>query len=344
MLAHGREGIIIDAYMTREEKAMYCIEHPKESPAFQFYPTDWFGSRHVAGMSPSEKGIHSSLIFAAWLEPVCGFPIGAEFLTARVPELFQKECEKVLSWCWFQHENLWFNERLLDERIKQVELSIKRIETGSMGGRPSSSKIKSTNYKNNPIDNQLDSKSKPNDNQIGTKRVIGIGDGIEEEKEIGKEEENIKELVNSEYRKCSVHLRNRILERRSPKIDELKLIKWDRDVRLMIERDGRSISDIESIIDECHDMEPTASGFSWRDNILSMGTIRERWNEGKISIGMNSQRKPSLHASKKQTIDISIIKNRVVRALGTDYQNFPDDEDTASWILLHETHCCESGA
>jgi hypothetical protein len=99
-------------------------------------------------------------------------------------------------------------------------------------------------------------------------------------------------LLVKEHRECSELLKKRIHERRQSKIDEKRLSEWDRDVRLMIERDGRTVEQIRNLINECHDMEPTSSGFSWRDNILSMGTLRERWNEGKISIGMNKNRTP----------------------------------------------------
>ena len=39
-------------------------------------------------------------------------------------------------------------------------------------------------------------------------------------------------------------------------------------------------------------MEPSPNGFTWRNNILSMGKLRSNWNNGKISIGMNRKIKP----------------------------------------------------
>jgi len=140
--------------MTREEMAQFCIDNKKQTPAFQFYPDNWFGSRHVSGMTSSERGIHASFIFAAWLEPECGFPVGSEFLTARVPETEQYACEKVLSWCWFEHNGFWFNRRLLKERIKQIKIGETRKAVGTLGGRPPKSKT----YKKKPIANQKDSK------------------------------------------------------------------------------------------------------------------------------------------------------------------------------------------
>lgn len=61
----------------------------------------------------------------------------------------------------------------------------------------------------------------------------------------------------------------------------------------MVERDGRNLADIKALINECHDMPPRpGSGFTWAEQIRSMATMREKWNEGKISIGMNAQAKP----------------------------------------------------
>lgn len=97
--------------------------------------------------------------------------------------------------------------------------------------------------------------------------------------------------INPEYRSCSELLKARILEHRKPKITDATLTQWDREVRLMIKRDNRTIGDIKTLINECHDMEPDRTGFTWRNNILSMATLRERWNEGKIAIGMTMERR-----------------------------------------------------
>jgi hypothetical protein len=88
------------------------------------------------------------------------------------------------------------------------------------------------------------------------------------------------------HRECSEHLKRRILEIRQQKITEKTMIAWDRQVRLMIEQDSRTTADIHTLIDLCHNMEPSPTGFTWRNNILSMEKLRQRWNEGKIYIGM----------------------------------------------------------
>ena len=164
--------------MTREEKAQLCMDNPRHSPAFQFYPDNWWGSRHVAAMSIEQRGIHSSLIFSAWLENNCGIPENEVCLSARIPDSLKDSAFKVLEWCWFFYNGFWFCERLLNERIKQINLSKIRILSGSEGGRPLKSKIN----KSKPIDNQLDSKQKPNHNQTIT--------NSEEEDVIENENEN----------------------------------------------------------------------------------------------------------------------------------------------------------
>ena len=126
----------------------------------------------------------------------------------------------------------------------------------------------------------------------------------------GIQEEGIggKEKPNPEHRACSLLLKTRIQERRQAKIDERRLSTWDRDVRLMVAQDGRTLDQITAIIHECHDMPPTASGFSWRDQILSMETLREKWNDGKISIGMNRGE------PKKSTIDGEAVMRQLEEA------------------------------
>jgi len=119
----------------------------------------------------------------------------------------------------------------------------------------------------------------------------------ESESESESETETEKKIV-PEFRECSELLKKRILEHRQQKITDKTLFDWDTDVRLMIERDGRKLPDIKHLINECHDMEPTSSGFTWRNNILSMKKLREKWNDGKIFIGMNKpkERLPVSHS------------------------------------------------
>jgi hypothetical protein len=127
---------------------------------------------------------------------------------------------------------------------------------------------------------------------------IGIGIGIETDIDNEFDSNSKSRVFIKDHRECSELLKKRVQERRQAKIDEKRLVEWDRDVRLMIERDNRTLEQITELINECHDMEPTKTGFSWRDNILLMSTLRKRWNEGKIAIGMN---KKSNQPPKKET-------------------------------------------
>lgn len=94
---------------------------------------------------------------------------------------------------------------------------------------------------------------------------------------------------NEKYLHVSEKLKGRILERKQMKITSTTIKNWNNNVRLMIERDNRVECDIIKLIDECHDMAPTKSGFTWANNILSMDKLRKQWNDGKIYIGMNKK-------------------------------------------------------
>lgn len=135
------------------------------------------------------------------------------------------------------------------------------------------------------------------------KDVKNICEHMEDEIEDEVEDENKNEIV-IEYRECSELLKTRILQTKQMKITDKTLIEWDRSVRLMIEKDDRSINDIQFLINECHDMEPQpGTGFTWRNNILSMPTLRKRWNEGKIYIGMNKTIQQKQYGRKEYTKD-----------------------------------------
>jgi hypothetical protein len=112
-----------------------------------------------------------------------------------------------------------------------------------------------------------------------------------------------KELPNPEFVECAELLRKRILEFRQQKIIESTIKAWCNDVRLMIKMDGRTSEQIKLLINECHDMQPSPTGFTWRNNILSMGTLREKWNEGKIFIGMTKKPEKKRLTGKDLIID-----------------------------------------
>ena len=58
---------------------------------------------------------------------------------------------------------------------------------------------------------------------------------------------------------------------------------WAKEYDLMVRVDGRNwtqIRDVLNWIDE--DQGDSRSGFAWKKNILSVSTLRQRWNEGKL--------------------------------------------------------------
>ena len=60
---------------------------------------------------------------------------------------------------------------------------------------------------------------------------------------------------------------------------------WTKDIRLMIERDGRSVEQIRFIIDWCQD-----DSF-WRSNILSPSKLRAKFDQLRLNAEQQSSRK-----------------------------------------------------
>lgn len=102
------------------------------------------------------------------------------------------------------------------------------------------------------------------------------------------------------YIECAEHLKKRILENKQQKITDVTIQDWANDVRLMVDRDNRTVEQINALIDECHDMLPSPTGFTWRKYVLSMETLRVRWNEGKIYLGMNQENQ--LQSDRRQVV------------------------------------------
>lgn len=121
---------------------------------------------------------------------------------------------------------------------------------------------------------------------------------------------------SSEFAACAEHLKRRILERRQQKITNATILEWANDARLMIERDGRTVEQIDALIDECHNMEPTPTGFTWRNNILSMGKLRERWNEGKIYVGMSERNRAARVQYGRQEVTPEMLAAQAREFLG----------------------------
>jgi len=70
---------------------------------------------------------------------------------------------------------------------------------------------------------------------------------------------------------------------------------WARDCDLMFRKDGRSDAAFNELLDWIDSQPVSRNGFTWRKNVLSPGTLRERWKEGKFADFLPSElAKPEL--------------------------------------------------
>ena len=94
--------------------------------------------------------------------------------------------------------------------------------------------------------------------------------------------ESIKD-VNPVFLELSNHLKELMLKNNpDAKITEKQIKDWSNDVRLMIERDKRTLAKIKVLIDWAQ-----GNNF-WKTNILSMGTLREKFDRLTLQMGQKS--------------------------------------------------------
>lgn len=102
-----------------------------------------------------------------------------------------------------------------------------------------------------------------------------------------KENPNIKDnSILDRYFLTAKRIRDKILYQNSEaRITDYQVAKWVKDIRLMIEKDARTIEQIETKIEEVFNDE------FWKSVIRSAGKLRQRWNEGKLDrLGENRYR------------------------------------------------------
>ncbi|MGJ9386167.1 DUF4373 domain-containing protein [Salipaludibacillus sp. CF4.18] len=132
-----------------------------------------------------------------------------------------------------------------------------------------------SDIKNSPTTDVTDSKStqsKVNKNKSNENKI-----NENKEKEVNKSNQN----YNSIYFKLSKQLHEKILIN-DKWFNNPDLEKWDEDIRLLIEKEGRPIEDVENVIDWCQ------SNSFWNSIILSGQSLRK--NFSKIIIQMNEDK------------------------------------------------------
>lgn len=268
-----------DYLIPDSELFQFCIDNPYKSPTFQFYANDYLGSGRVAIMNLGQRGLYISLLVSEWGDECCSLPTGLEELRGHArcqDEQAFNTCWTVVRKCFVEYHGRVFNRRLCLERRQQI---LSRLQKVKAGKESALSRSRKTTKNSTPTHDE---------HPLG-KRPTGVDVG--EEEDVGVREGEGEAMVETAYTRLAVILERRILEHKQIRTSRDQVEAWANTARLMAERDSRKLEDIEALINECHDMEPTGSGFTWRDNILSMDTLRKQWNAGKISLGMNAKRR-----------------------------------------------------
>lgn len=110
-----------------------------------------------------------------------------------------------------------------------------------------------------------------------------------------KNDKNVKNNISSDYFFLANILKTRILQNNpKAKITDSQVKQWTEIVRLMVERDQRSLSEIENIIEFCQDDD------FWKSNILSMQKLRKQFDQ--LTMKMNQKKYSNIPQSQKSFV------------------------------------------
>lgn len=255
----------------------------KRMPSVDFFADDWIGGTYR--MSRLERGGYIDLLVAQVQEK--GFlteEIIREILGDDYDVLWPKLRQKFIE----KGGKIW-NERMLHEIQRRQAYSKSRSSNGK--GDRSTCKAHAKHMKSICSTHAEHIGDGDGDGE-GDGEGSGDGDLCSQDSLNGKKTTRRDCVRDGTYKAATDRMIERLQESgRRPTLTAARLASWDRQARLMCERDGWTLPDVLALIDEVHSMPRTASGFSWADNVLSIGTLRQRAAEGKIYLGMTDKAK-----------------------------------------------------
>jgi uncharacterized protein YdaU (DUF1376 family) len=139
-----------DQTINPEEADDVAFSKSTKSPAFQFYPKEFISSVKVQRMSAAERGVYIMLLLYSWLD---GGLSTDHAVLARLGGVKLSQFERMwksgpLSECFTERRGKLYNDRLEEERRKQVAFRERQAENGKKGGRPITQALAK------PLDNQ----------------------------------------------------------------------------------------------------------------------------------------------------------------------------------------------
>lgn len=148
---------------TNEELAEICIANPDfKSPQFQLYVNDFLGSNRILLLEPELISAYLFLLLAEWNERDCGLPTDVGLLVKLSRDfrsVFVEKKQQVLQF-FFEYKGRYYNRRLLEERVKQINLRVQRINAirsrYEKSTKVSTKKLRTVRNPDNDKDNDKD--------------------------------------------------------------------------------------------------------------------------------------------------------------------------------------------
>lgn len=244
----------------------------KPTPWFPLYASELLTDEKTEMLEDAELGIVIRLWSKMWIN-------GVERGTLLLDEKTPIPDEKIAK---FLHRSLEEWLQIKEKLVNQIMI----IKVGENG------ELYSKRLRNFKTKWELygDSKRKIPESKKTPKRKIPERNRTTE-LEVELEVESEVELEkNKRYLPLSENLKQ-LIHKNNPraKITEGQIKDWANDVRLMVERDGRTVDEIIELI------EFSQGHRFWKINILSMGSLREKFD--RLTLEMNEKKNPRRNES-----------------------------------------------
>ena len=230
-----------------------------ELPYFNFWVKDWIADERVASMTAEERGAYIHLLAHCWnsdgLDKNNNWAriAGVAALTDKVCFLFSVEVD-----------GKWWNKRLYEERKSLIAFNERQSERGRKGAA-----AKWANAQAMPKQSPSNAQDMPADGHpYPEPKPKALPEPKPEPKDLKTSSFGLEHSERAEL------LKSRILGNNpKAKITEADLNRWADTVRLMVERDNRTLEEIDTMI------EFSQSDDFWKSNILSMAKLREQFDK-----------------------------------------------------------------
>jgi len=232
----------------------------KELPYYKFSPGEWLRG-DITLCSFEAQGVFISLCSYYWMKD-CSMSLANAKLRFRGNEASVEELVSMGIIELDKDDNIII--KFLDEQMSEfLNISEKRAKSGSLGGQANAKQKEAKGVANSSyidIDKEID---------IDNKSINTLMS------ELKSSDHPHEKIAYNFWLLFSENLKK--LKINSTDLKKAKYYGWVEPVRLMMERDKRTIEEFQEIFKYLKNEVPRENGFSWSSNIRSTAKLREKF-------------------------------------------------------------------